>query len=288
MTFVVARKFGDRIVMLADTMIIDPNEPRPNIIPGQMKAIVLSRNVSVGYSGNLISALDAVRSCKSRLNGSEDLCIILDTLRGYKSCDFLVASHVNGPALVKVAGGQISAPQDVHWVGNPEIIAAMRFSAENTRESLDRTRKSNPKIKFEISEESEFINSFTSILMESCQISQDVGGFVMNLLASPYGHCYQDHAGVSVVGPFYLGGQPHPDEPSGGNRYGYNFLSGHYRGVGIAGIFMEEARVGYIYDPLTLDQPIKIGNTSLACFQDELKARLKVSDGVPENEIWKI
>jgi len=61
MTFVVARKFGDRIIVFSDTMISNRGAARQNIIPGALKSIVVHRYVSIAYAGSAPVALDAVR-----------------------------------------------------------------------------------------------------------------------------------------------------------------------------------------------------------------------------------
>jgi hypothetical protein len=46
MTFVVARRFGERIHIVSDTMISDSTKLRPDVIPGRLKAIP---DAGIGY-----------------------------------------------------------------------------------------------------------------------------------------------------------------------------------------------------------------------------------------------
>ena len=133
MTFVVAQKFGERIVILSDTMITHhPDQRKNDVIPGQLKSIVLNLDMSVAFCGNVVPALDAIRESKERIRQGGSLEDVIGILHAgsLKGCDFILASHVRGASLVKIADGSVSAPQDVHWLGNRSILARSVISRQ--------------------------------------------------------------------------------------------------------------------------------------------------------------
>ena len=81
MTLIIARQWDDRIIMLADTMISDPAQPRHDIIPGKLKVIVLTSKLSIAYAGRSTQALDAIRKAWSIVYQDSDLQGILEYLR---------------------------------------------------------------------------------------------------------------------------------------------------------------------------------------------------------------
>lgn len=287
MTFVVARKFGERIVILSDTMITHhPNQRKNDIIPGQLKGIVLNLDMSVAFCGNVVPALDAIRESKERLRQGGSWEDVIGILRAgsMKDCDFILASHSGGASLIKIVGGSVSAPQDVHWLGNSSILARIQRQQAISDEGFENVLRSNPGLTDTRTEEGTFTGSFCQLLLSDPMTAEDVGGFATNLLASPYGHCYQTTAGAYSPGPITIGGPDHGREQLPGDRYAYNFISPNYRGVSIAGIFMDEARVGYIYDPLCCDEAIKVPNITLQAMHEIVNERAKAAGGKPEAE----
>jgi hypothetical protein len=94
-----------------------------------------------------------------------------------------------------------------------------------------------------------------------------VGGFLVELLGSPYGHCY---GGCSTVKwsdtthfPPGLTAQQLADRASGMTMFGYNVMSSE-RGAPVLGIFMDQIGLGYIYRPTEKDAPEKLYPCTLA------------------------
>jgi hypothetical protein len=286
-TFVVARKFGERIIILSDTMITRPHDLKHDIIPGQLKAIVLSLNISVAFSGHFVTALDRVRACKRQIEQGGGLSEVLDILSNADSreCDFLVASHVNDPELFKISGGVVSESQDCHWIGNSDLIGIMEKQQDCINQAYQNVLRMDSDMPDMRSEEDNFIGTFTQLFLSEPQVADGVGGFAVILLASPFGHCYLHHSGIQLIGPFNGNGTPHPEGPAlGGSRYSYSILDSGYRGVGIVGSFMEDTHIGYIYDPLGSDAAVTMSNVTMRAVIDELNIRGSSSGGKIESE----
>lgn len=100
MTIVLAQKFGERIIILADTMISDSNTEKPSIIPGRLKAIVISKKLSIAYAGHANQCHDVALKCYSLARKNGQLNEILEFLRlssapnNYEvEMEFIVAAH---------------------------------------------------------------------------------------------------------------------------------------------------------------------------------------------------
>ena len=61
MSLVMAMQFGDRICILSDSMISDSGANGQDIIPGQLKTIVLNKGASISYSGSTNKAISKIR-----------------------------------------------------------------------------------------------------------------------------------------------------------------------------------------------------------------------------------
>lgn len=277
MTLVMARQWGDRIIMLSDTMICDPNEPRSDIIPGQLKAIVLSRNLSVAYAGRKNRALDAIREVRKVLCQGADLHDVLEYLcqatnRSSGPVEFLVASHYEEPVLFKIWNGQISSGAGSYWIGDPSGVSAVQstMNSQPIREVSERflervrisaTEAGNPQSIPEISEwlpeeELRLTQAFIDVVRESS--FSGVGGFSFYLLGSALGHCYQNHAGFFAWDSVRIGQIPIPEyrhfEKTGTTHYQFSLTSPPQRGAGVTGAFLPQIALGFIYSPLQSDQ----------------------------------
>lgn len=97
MTIVIARQFGEAIVILSDTEISDTHSVRGNAIPGRLKAIILNDGLSVAYAGHSDPALHAIRQvptlfCERGLDAVLQHLGQVTNTQGL-DIDFVVASH---------------------------------------------------------------------------------------------------------------------------------------------------------------------------------------------------
>lgn len=288
MTIAIARRFGERICILADTMITDRDQPRADIIPGQLKAIVISLQISIAYAGRVAIGIQAARICRVAVMKGGGIAEVIEILKKHSEaglCEFLVVSHERGAEIFKVKAGIQSGAQEVHWVGDPNVTQRLNKILQMLDEATNNTLRHNPMLADVRTEESRFLGTFTNLFLTSPQVTTEVGGLVVSLLGSPYGHCYQQHAGAYSPGPITIGAPPHPNAlPRGGDRYAYNFLESNHRGVAIAGAFLDEARFGFIYNPLEADEPQLFRNTTMQAVIDELANLGARSGGKPEHD----
>lgn len=192
MTIAISSRFGERIVTVSDTVILDPNAAGPNALPGRLKSVVLNDRVTVTYAGLANQALTAIRQAWRALGKGATVADVEELLRSATDTygghvDFLVASHIPEPRLTKIAGGQVFCGVDYYWIGDPEAANSVSRIAQQ----FDPMPSTG-----EVSEgELRFVGAFLQLVANGQRDS--VGGMAFVALASPYGHCYQDHvAGI--------------------------------------------------------------------------------------------
>ena len=182
MTYVAARRFGDRIVMIADTKITNEtgvsragHDQINDYLPGRLKAFPLSLRVSIGYAGLSDRALTVIRGISACPGASENLHVLLEILRVDSAdghTDYIVVSHVNGPEIFKVRDGVLAPNQAAHWIGDGAVAglhtAAIEEERTREREALSRNLPGASMLPaFGDAEERLFTNAWTDLLLSS-------------------------------------------------------------------------------------------------------------------------
>ncbi len=274
MTIVAAMRFYERICVMSDTMISFEGSTRNNIIPGRLKSIVVNEWLTISYAGLSTQAIDAVRAlyrCNSITTDSVVQCLVETSTKYQNQLDFIVCSHESGARLIKIANGVVSEGANAYWIGN--LQAATELS-----------KVVIPKTEFDdlpdymSAEEVIFKNAFSTYMRENrCK---GIGGAIIDCLCSPYGHCYNTHAGVFSWDTIILGKDDYEERQkknkTGMYHYEYNVQSTSARGQAIVGFYLNQAQTGYIYDPIHYDEAMKIENVGLTSFSHLIEDAGKV------------
>jgi hypothetical protein len=261
MTIVVARKFGQRVLIVSDTMISETTAARQNIIPGTLKSIVISMDFSLAFSGNIATALDAIRETKEIYARRKNSDLAIDKLcemsvRSAKTdqdCDFLAVRHLSTRAeLIRISGGKATVMEMGTFIGQPSVWEYLMKAERDIPldESISRDEYSSPEeIRFQIA-----VNSLRIAPAEHASIG--VGGFIITLLCSPHGHCYSGNLGVhawdKISIPGGLTDAQIADRASGKTEYRYRILPPSRRGVAVVGAMLDQAKLGFVYSPLSV------------------------------------
>lgn len=290
MTFIAAQKFGDRIIFVSDTKLNDPEGiTRPgekrrlnDYIPGILKAVTLSPKVSVAFAGVVARALSAIRDLRSSINEWDfQRCaeyLANASLDG--AVDFLIASHIDAPALAKIQDGKVFIGQPFYWIGDPAIgrpfIDAMQERRDQIEIMKQQNRYSYPAGWDE--NESIFTGAMTMLLLRNPALTDAVGGIPIQLLASPYGHTYGSSAGAINLDTVIRGdgkwfNMDGLEVESGYGQYSYSIVASAYRGAPVVGVWIQETSTGYLYLPLTNEMVFKIDNSTI----DQLSALVTAS-----------
>lgn len=307
MTFVIARRFDARIVLLADTKISDPNatgrfDPEAgvsrdrsiyanNYVPGRLKAFPLSLRLSIGYAGRSNAALEVIRSIADTLDTMNDLAGVLAALREASAAgeiEFLVASHIAGPQIFKIWDGRVSGDQSTHWIGDGAISPVLTAAIARTESRLEALHGAAPS--HASSEEACFVSGWSDLLLRSPALRGEVGGIPISLLASPYGHCFNASAGVYSPDAVHYGdgrtenADGEPVEASYG-QYGFTLLPGDRRGAAVLGLWLDQTGLGYMYDPLANNEAICLSGSSREALGRAISKRASALGGILESEI---
>ncbi|HKM87045.1 MAG TPA: hypothetical protein VJX48_00420 [Xanthobacteraceae bacterium] len=115
------------------------------------------------------------------------------------------------------------------------------------------------------------------------QWGDDVGGFLIIQLCSPFGYCYVGHAGVAINDSCSLPGgwttQQLENQASGMTKFGYNVMASSYRGVAVVGAFVPDAKVGYVYSPTVNDEVEIVGAATLKLMTTRIGIRAQSLGG---------
>jgi hypothetical protein len=254
MTVVIGKRFGETITLLSDTMITDTGARRHDIIPGQLKSIILSDRLSVAYAGHAGPALAAIGKAPSIFT-TKGLTGLLNALCEVTSSnahdvEFMVAAHNPTAELRRVWQGQVSGPLDDSCIGNHAILTAVfqRFSPVG-----------DPKadaFKFRTA----FIDAFTD---QKVFLGAGVGGFPIVLQALPSGHVYKGHTVNSSWKPieFVPRATIFEDENdllTGEWSFRHDILATKSTGIAVLGAEVLQAKLGFVYAPLIEFGPIPV------------------------------
>jgi hypothetical protein len=257
MTLVVAAQFGSRIIVFSDTMISNKSTGN-DIIPGRLKSVVINGTLSISYSGQADIALDSVRRIRQEFTNCKDVIDLLARTSNNFSCDFIVASHLPEPCLTKIEDGKISTGGHRYWIGNPKPIR--RLAEIEASSPIPVGFVPNTILSLE---EDTFRRTVQKTLFDPAQhAGGGVGGFLIELLGSPYGHCYQNYVTVKWSDAIHFPPGPTArqlaDRASGMTMFGYNVVGAAERGAPVVGIFVDQIGIGYIYRPTEQDAPDKL------------------------------
>ena len=281
MTIVAARRFGQRIVVLSDTMISDASARADNILPGRLKSIVLNNTLTISYAGLSTQALDAIRAVYRNPPGSvhsviEFLAATSEEFAG--EIDFLVCSHEDSAKLFKISGGKTFVGADFYWIGNATAVTELS--------QLEMQQPKTENLPDYLSEEEiHFTNRFTTYLRDGrCP---GVGGAAVNCLCSEYGHCYQDHANAFSWDTIIIGqdnySQRQEANKTGMLHFEYNVYSAEKRGQAIVGLLLGQSGVGFVHDPLNRDDAEKIVGLTHDQFAKLVRSKVVAGDPDPKN-----
>ncbi len=290
MTFVAAKRFGKRIIMVGDTMISDLQGTRHSSIPGQLKIVVLSPTLTVAFAGLANQALDAIRTARRLHLAGETIAEIEQMLTEETAyhegqIEFLLVSHSSGePTLKRIWNGRSSNDLPYSCIGQRNLLPTLLMKAGEVPLGC-------PSHEFE--QEVQFWTAFRR-LFDGTRITDGVGGLPIMATCSPYGHCYNSSASSAtwdvISFPGGLTQQQLTDRRSGMTQWLFNIQDTKYRGIAVLGILILDAGVGYIYSPLENDNPLNwsfsnpltqaVRDTILAEFKAALEERAKSLGGL--------
>lgn len=274
MTIIVARRFDERICVMSDTMISSERFTKDNVIPGRLKSIVVNEWLTISYAGLSTQAIDAIRKLyrNSSITTNSAVQYLVDISTKYlNEIDFIVCSHENGVRLMKISNGTVNEGANFYWIGN------LQAATELSKVVIPKTEFNDLPYYMSV-EEVIFKNEFNTYMRENqCK---GIGGAIIDCLCSPYGHCYNTHAGTFSWDTLILGKNDYEERQeiikTGMYPYEYNVQSTSVRGQAIVGFYLNQAQIGYVYDPIHHDEAMRIENIDLSSFSNLIEDAGKV------------
>jgi hypothetical protein len=254
MTFVAAKRSGERIYIGSDTMISDSTKPQHDVIPGRLKVIILDAQTTVAYAGLVDQSIDTIRRAKQHLSDGGGLLdvekiLISATLEFGGKLEFLIASHRDGCTLKRIWDGHISSSLEQTCIGQRDLLPVLIKKETEILPII---------VPDDFEEGSRFMSAFQS-LFDGPRVSDNVGGFGIMALCHPSGHMYLMSGGATAwaSGQQVSVEQQLADKQSGMTQWRYGIFPPKLRGAGVVGAIVQDAGIGYIYTPLKEDNPIE-------------------------------
>lgn len=281
MTFVVARKFDQRILIATDTMTSsNPKRPRPEPLPGVLKAVVIDLHTSVSFAGSADLAHRYIRDAKRLYSERKSLPHLLDLLSEASKdycVDFIVASHRPQAVLHVIKKGQVSADIDGCWIGDSDGFKMMPSLPVQKDIQIDPT--------FGTWEEAQFTREFLQMFEPGMtDLSITIGGFAIFLLGSPNGHTYMSRSVIYHGGEITLTPQGFVPEQMRARAevqagFAYDVVAPNERGVAVLGVLFPQPAFGYVYSPIEWDEPQKVSAIAKADFIDLIGEKARALGG---------
>ena len=110
--------------------------------------------------------------------------------------DFIVCSHESSGRVIKIANGKAFEGADVYWIGNAQAAKELSKMSVPQKDLHD--------LPDYISTEGLVFKAAFLDYMENNQC-EGIGGVVIDCICSPFGHCYNTHAGFFSWDTIILG-----------------------------------------------------------------------------------
>lgn len=254
MTFVYCRKYGERVCIWSDFVISDEIKGKTEVFPGILKSVIINHTCTISFSGNINHAISAIKSAMLDKTHDEIRKILVDSS---EDTDFILVYHNNGANIEKISKGNIYFIDNECWIGNP--AAASTFYMHDEKE-------------LDINGIPDFIDMHELLLNKTLSDAFHEHGFSENdgygyfycqTICSPLGHCYENSASVSYFDTVDLSigitKEQEYDAQTGMTKISVH-KHGNGRGSHIFGVYLEQIKVGVLYDIHLFDYRENTGN----------------------------
>jgi hypothetical protein len=138
MSLVVVQIVDNRPLIVSDTRVAFPDGPRSSFKTGTLKAIIIARDVTICFAGDVSAGLDAVRHFAAEIEAGGPVEGLIPHLQETASnerrvVEFIVAIGGDVPELIRIAGGRGERGLQVAWIGDQNAFEM--FQRERHRPS---------------------------------------------------------------------------------------------------------------------------------------------------------
>jgi hypothetical protein len=136
LSLIVAEATDDGPRIVSDTRVVFPWGKRPSFKTGTLKAVVITRKLTVCFAGDVLTGLAIVREVNFQLNQGRTIEDLLSDLQqqsadSYKPVDFIVAVAGVQSQLTRISQGRIERGMQSAWIGDRDGFD--RFQAERLK-----------------------------------------------------------------------------------------------------------------------------------------------------------
>jgi hypothetical protein len=285
MTLVVARVTPLGVRLAGDMRVTDRNAAGPRgFLDAALKVILLRPTLCIAYAGNIGAALDAIRQVDSDDLSAEDAerHLLEAHRRSDLDADFLVAS-LRPSRLVTIKNGRAEAGS-AGWIGDQEAFAEYQtyYHQDQFQPPSDfydsRERADDSEIAHRISNGMDAVVHGPSLVIdgETSTLTIPEGGShraVGEAIVYVVPRAEDNLFKYSDQGRF----RGSPFDPDAQGAFSTALVGSAEPGIGIVGLYIDQAQLGILYAPLLLDDPERYSGVSRAEFVDRVRERHGIS-----------
>jgi hypothetical protein len=246
-----------------DMRVTDRDAARPRgYVGAALKMTLLRPTLCIAYAGSVGAALGAIREVHSRdLNPDDAVAYLLEAhRRSHPSADFLVAS-LRPAKLVAVKDGETNS-LSAAWLGEAEAFAEyQRYyhqefpkppdgfyeSAEQTRDIEIANRMGNGMGAVVYGPGLVTDGQTLTVNIPQGGSHKTVGEEVVHVVPRAEDNLFRySHQTRYTASPFDAGA---------GGAFSYSMLAANEPGIGVLGVYIDQAKVGLLHAPLLLNPP---------------------------------
>ncbi len=281
MTLVVARIIEDRILLISDSRITDPNVLRRSSLKGALKAVILHRGLCVCFSGNLLIAQDAISKLEVNPNSYFESETIIDQLfqehrKGDCGADFLLVTLIPNTSITRIRRGQIERNLNAAWIGDYDAFSSYQQHFHNSlaQNSCNLLQDQLEQINLDVHKIfSKMTDAFISVIENNAHPTVD--DFIVHISLGLEGFKYLDSlfafnpnkqtipAGVRT--PLIFSGSA----AEGG--YSHSIMTPREAGIGAIGVYFFQGSFGALFYPARFDEVIIYKNIGAYEFKQTIR-----------------
>lgn len=261
MSLIVARQFGQDLMIFGDTYFTDVHGIGPPDLRGIIKTVVLTDSLCISFAGNVHWATDALRELSLLgLQGPDDVASVLLRVHNDSKCstDFLVASATPDSRLIEIKSGYMK-PVVASWLGSgPAFERFQGFATGALSVAPPPTGAASfGLVRIPDCESEESGRVYSSLFNAMCAVIDDgsipeVGGFTVPVGFHHGKFEYMDYAAV-LTNPIQWDLMPKtcaiPFGTAEQGGYAFNLMSAQPSSTAGLAVYVSQGRYGVAFTP---------------------------------------
>ncbi|MEK7761439.1 MAG: hypothetical protein AAB433_07655 [Nitrospirota bacterium] len=282
MSLVVAQATDDGPRIISDTRVVFPDGPRSSFTTDTLKAVVVARDFTICFAGDVLAGLEGVREFAREIEMGQPVENLLPrlhelTLNRRRPVEFIVAQRSCQPQLTRISDGGIEHNLQTVWIGDQNGFE--RFQAERNK-TLDSV---GSLLENHLTPSGRVMNSLQRAMQAVIDdpTIESVGNFCIAVTCKSSGFQYLSSLFVHVGRDFHIeAGEnifPMMVQPVAEGGYSVSVVPPVEPGTPALGLNFPTARLGMVYLPLKFDGAEVIRDISPNDFVKAVKSHFGVA-----------